>query len=99
MPLGASALFANDQAVLDMHHAIREWQKPRIVRHNQHPAPLFFSDSGKDRHDRLTILAIQRGGRLVRKDDRRVPDNGARDRDALLFPAAEFARKRRCLVG
>jgi hypothetical protein len=42
---------------------------------------------------------IERGRRLVRQDDGRVSDDGARDRHPLLFAAAEFARIRLYLVG
>jgi hypothetical protein len=55
----AAAFLANDPSVFDMNDAIRERQKTRIVRHNQHRALLFLGDSSKDPHDRLAILAIQ----------------------------------------
>ena len=59
----------------------------------------FPGDFGKHLHDRLAIRAIERGRGLVGKDDGGVSDNGASDRDTLLFAAAEFARIRLYLVG
>jgi hypothetical protein len=56
------------------------------------------SRSRKQLHDRLAIRAIECGRRLVRQDDGRVSDDGARDRHPLLFAAAEFARIRLYLV-
>ena len=99
LQFGAAVLLTNDPSVLDMNDSIREWQETRIMRHNQHCVPPLFGDFGKYLHDRPAILAIQCGGWLVRKDDRRISDNGASDRNALLFPATEFARKRLCLMG
>ncbi len=90
---------ANDPSVLDMNDPVREWQQTRIMRHNQHGVSPFPGDLGKELHDRLAIGAIKRGRGLVRKDDGRVSDDGARDRHPLLFAAAEFARIRLCLVG
>ena len=43
-------------------------------------------------HDRLAVLAVERRGRLVGQDDRRIADDRARDRDPLLLAAAELAR-------
>ena len=82
-----------------MNHPIREWQQTRIMRHNQHRVSLFPGDFGKHLHDRLAILAIERGRGLVRQNDGGISDDGAGDRHALLFAAAEFARIRLNLVG
>ena len=70
------------------------------MRHDQHAAcPRSLAISARMLHDGLAVLAVQRGGRLVGQDDGRIADNGARNRDALLFAAAEFARIGLCLVG
>jgi hypothetical protein len=99
LQFGAAVFLANDPSILDMNDAIRKWQDTRIMRHNQHRVSPFPGDFSKDRHDRLAILAVQRGRGLVRQYDGWGPDNGAGDCDPLLFPAAEFARKRRYFVG
>ena len=82
-----------------MNDPVREWQQTRIMRHNQHGVSPFPRDLGEQLHDRLAVRAIEGGRRLVRQDDGRVSDDGARDCDPLLFAAAEFARICLYLVG
>ena len=55
------------------------------------PRAGFFGDLRQHLHDGLSVGAVQRRGRLVREDGRRVSHDGARDRDALLLAAAELA--------
>src|SRR5208283_5004877 len=40
--------------------------------------------------DRLLGFGVERRGRLVKKDDRRVLEEGAGDRDALALPARQL---------
>src|SRR5690606_20111500 len=47
---------------------------------------------GKERHHGLTILRVEVTGRLVGQQDRRLADQRARDRDALLPAARELRR-------
>ncbi len=56
------------------------------------PRPKSLRDIGQDRHDRLAVLGVERRGRLVGEDHRRIADHRARDGDALLLAARELAR-------
>jgi hypothetical protein len=95
----AAAFLGNNSSILDMNDPVREWQQTRIMCHNQHGVSAFPGDLGQQLHDRLAIRAIKCRRRLVRENDGRISDDGARDRDPLLFAAAQFARIRLDLVG
>ena len=94
----AAGLLPDDAAVLDTHNAAGERQGSRIVRFGQDPARLVLRDLGEQGRDGLAVLGIQRAGRFVREDGRRLAHDGPRDRDTLLFAAAEFTRKGLYLV-
>src|SRR5512144_1818776 len=85
--LRLAGLLIDNPSVLDMDDAVRKGQQTRIMRHDQHGVSAFPGDFGKYLHDRLAILAIECGGRLVGKNDGRIADNGPGDRDALLLAA------------
>jgi hypothetical protein len=51
-----------------------------------------LGDLGENRHDGRSILTVERCGGLVCQDRLRLSDQSARNRDALLFAATEFAR-------
>ena len=46
----------------------------------------------EDREDLVGRLAVEVSGRLVGEDERRVGDQGAGDRDALLLPTRQLLR-------
>src|SRR5262249_54123269 len=90
--LPAVALLTHDASILDAHDAIGKGHYTRVMGHHQHRTRRVPGDAREHVHDGLSVLAVERGGRLVSEDRRRVADDRARDRDALLLAAAEFAR-------
>ena len=90
--MGFAAFLTRNPSVFDVNDPIGKWQEPRIMGHNQHGPSRLSGNFGKYFHDRAAIIAVQRGGGLVGEDHGRVPDDGARDGDTLLFSAGEFAR-------
>ena len=65
MSVDTILFLVHEPSVLDVHHAVRERQDPRIVRNNKHRARRIFRDLGQQRHDRVPVRAVQRRGRLV----------------------------------
>ena len=57
------------------------------------PRAMDLGDIGQQRHDRMTVAAVQSSCGLVGEDRRRVADHGTRDRNALLFAGTELTRK------
>ena len=92
LPRRPAGFLADDAAVLDMDDPVGERHEPRIVGDDQHAAARVLGDVRQDTHDGLAVLAVQRGGRLVGQDHRRIADDRARNRHPLLFAAAELAR-------
>src|SRR5262245_42429732 len=88
-----AALFAHDASVFDVHHSIGEAQYTRVVRDDQHPARGIPGDLGEQRHDRVAVLAVERGRGLIRENGRWLSHDRPRDRHALLLAAAELERK------
>src|SRR4029079_11292145 len=78
-----TGFFTDDIAVLDMDDSACKGHQPRIVGDDQHAAPGISGDVGQDTHDRLAVLAVQCGGRLVGQDHRRVAQHRAADRPPL----------------
>src|SRR6516165_8030237 len=93
-----SLLFADDEPIFDANDPVGERQYTRIMRNDQHGAGRILGDRSQDRHDGVTVLAIQCGGRLVRKNSRSIPGNRASNGNALLLTAAHLDRKRLQLV-
>src|SRR6516162_6421509 len=91
-------LVGHDQSVFDAQYTIGERLYPRIVSHHKYRMRRVFCNIRQHAHYRKTILSIVRGSWLVCKNHGRSSHNSARDRDALLFAAAEIARKRIELV-
>ena len=59
---------------------------------DQHAAAAVLGDVGQQRHHGLAVLAVERRGRLVGQDHRRIAGDRAGDGDALLLAAAQLAR-------
>ena len=91
--IGAAALIVDDPAVFDAKDSIRERHDARIVRDDEHGARRILGELGQHRHHCLAVFAVERRSRLVSENHRRIADDGARDRDALLLAAGERARK------
>jgi hypothetical protein len=85
-------LLADQPTVLDEDDAVGKGDETRIMRHHQDAATVIAGDAGQNAHDGLTIAAVEGGGRLVRENGGRFGDDGPRDRDPLLFAAAQFQR-------
>src|SRR6266545_3551227 len=92
-PSLAAALLADDRSILDANDALGERHDTWVMCHHQHRAGRVGGDLRQNFHDGVSILAVERGGWLVGKDDRCVADDRARDRDALLLAARKRARK------
>src|SRR5229473_1923983 len=84
------AFLADDASVFDAHDTVRERQDARIVRDDEDGARGVLRNPGQHRHDGMPVLAVQRPGRLIGKDRGGVSHDRPRDRDALLFAAAEL---------
>src|SRR5215470_20100053 len=90
--LPAAALLTHDASILDAHDAIRKRHYTRVMGHHQHRTRRIPGNVREHVHDGVSVLAVEGGGRLVGENRRRVADDGARDRDALLLAAAKLAR-------
>src|SRR5262245_37570897 len=93
-----AALLADEATVFDANHSVGEAQYTRVMGDEQHPARRILRDVGEQRHDRVAVLAVERGGGLVPWYCRRTSDHGTRNGNALLLAAAELERKRVQLV-
>src|SRR5207247_4068837 len=83
----------HDETVLDLDNAIRKWDDARIVGDDQHGSLALMGSIGENAHDAPAVLSVQRSGRLVGEDDRRVCNERARYGDPLLLAAAEPTRQ------
>src|SRR5581483_1786961 len=83
-----SATITDDVPVLDTEDAICEFFDARVVRHDQHAACRVLGNPCKYCHDSAAVFSVQRGGRLVRENDRWISNDRARDGDTLLLAAA-----------
>ena len=65
----------------------------RLVRHEDHRHPALAVQALEERDDLEARRGVEVAGRLVGEEQRRAPDERARDRDALLLAARELARQ------
>ena len=86
--------FAHDAAILDVQDTVGERKQARVVRDHEHAAAVLLGNIRKDAHHRLAVLGVERSRRLVGENGGRTGDECARNRDALLLAAAQFARIR-----
>src|ERR1019366_9949630 len=91
--IGIGKLFTRERAVLDVYDPVGKSEQPGIVSHHQNGVASLLGDRRENRHDCLPIGGIQRGGRLVGENSRRLRYDGSRDCDPLLLTAAELARE------
>src|SRR5205085_504099 len=84
-------LVARDEAVAHAHDAFGVRGDVRLVR-DHHDGLAEVVEALKDRKDLRARSRVQVSRRLVREDHRRVVQERARDRDALLLTAGELAR-------
>ena len=89
---------ARDDAVADHEHMTAVRGRGRLVRHHQHHhLPLARKRIEHLPHP-LAVGAVERAGRLVRKEHRRLEEECARDRHALLLTAGERLGPVRCAL-
>src|SRR6266852_2045803 len=94
--LGIDAAERQELVVLALLREAAVLENDDLVRVADRAQPVSDGDDGATLHqaveglqDELLGLGIQRGGRLVENEDRRIADDGARDLDALLLAAGE----------
>ena len=80
----------DDAAVFDADDAVGEALEARIVGDDDDGAAVVVASSRSSSITDERGLGVERGGRLVADDDRRVAAERARDRDALLLTAREI---------
>ena len=78
----------DDPAALQHHHAVEIAQGCQTMGDRNHRAPAH--QPGQGLADRLFGLAVERGGRLIQQQDRRVLQEGARNGDPLPLPAGDL---------
>ena len=84
-------LIADDPSIFNSNYSICERQYTGIVADNQDAMVGFARDPGQHRHDCMAIFRIERRRRLIGQNGGWAPDDGARNGNALLFAAAQFA--------
>ena len=95
----SAALVARQPAVLERDHAAAHLVDHLAVVGDHQDRRTRAVDSVKQLHDPDRRVRVEVPGRLVADQERRVVDDRARDRDALLLAARELVRKRAHLVG
>ena len=88
--VGAGLLVADDAAVGELDHAAAHLVDHRHVVGGDHDRRAGAVDAVEQLHDPDRGLGIEVAGRLVGQQQRRVVDERARDRDALLLAAGEL---------
>jgi len=68
-----------------------ELQDARVVGDDQHAASLIPGDLRQQRHHGPAVLGVQRGGRLVRENDRWISNQRAGNGNTLLLATAQLA--------
>ena len=84
---------AADHAVFDIKGAVEDIESAVIMGDDDDPRVVFVGDAGEEFHDLPTPFAVERGSRLVGKDQAGFVGKGAGDGDTLLFSAGECIRE------
>src|SRR5262249_54033130 len=71
------ARFANNAPILNVNDPIGKGQYPGVMRDDEHAARSLPGNTGQDRHHSMPVLAVERRGRLIGQNCRRVADDGA----------------------
>src|SRR3954469_7307874 len=93
-PLRSARSFVDQTAVLDLDDVVGERNNPWIMRDDQNRAASLVRNRGKDPHDRMPVGAVKGSRRFVGENGGGFGHNRTRDRNPLLFAAAEFERER-----
>ena len=86
------ARFLHEPALVQVQHVARVIGRFRIVRHHDDGLAVFAIQQRKQVEDLVGGVAVEVAGRFVADQQRRIGDERARDRDALLLAAGQFAR-------
>ena len=65
----------------------------RLMRHHDDGDALFAIQRAERLHNLVRISGIEIAGRFIRQQQARLVDQGAGDRDPLLLPARQLARR------
>ena len=91
MRLGARKLL-DDVAVGEEEDAVGDRRRAGVVSDHHRRLACFLDCQAKQFEDLTARLRVEVAGRLVREDDRRLGDERAGNRDALLLSAGELGR-------
>jgi len=84
--------FGEDLPVADFEDPMGDVRNTRIMRHHQDRLLVLLVQTAKEIEDLLSRLRVELARGFVRQEERRVVCEGNRDRDPLLFAAAQFVR-------
>ncbi len=84
------AAVGDDRAVAQQHHAVGERSHLGVMRHQYDREPAAAIEPLQGGHDVERSFGVEVPGRLVGEEDRRVVDQRARHRDALLLAARQL---------
>ncbi len=84
---------AVDAAVDEMHHAPGVGRHVGLVRDHQHGDAVVHVQAPQQLHDLAAALGVEVAGGLVGQQHRRLGDDGAGDRHALLLAARQLGRR------
>jgi hypothetical protein len=85
-------LIGDNPPVLQADQPIRVGGNLFIMRDDQHGLAALFAQRPQPAHHKLPGFAVERAGRLIAHDDRRIAEQSAGNRDALLLSAGELRR-------
>src|SRR6185436_7585117 len=94
----ASGRLLEELPLLEVQRAIRELRRLGVVRDHDDRLAVLAVQHLQEPEDFVSGLAVEVVRRLVADEDRRVRDERARDRDALLLAARELLRLVPCAV-
>ena len=87
-----TAWSADDPAVTEADQPRAVFRDVHLVRDEEHGDAALVVQPLEDAHDLDAGARVEVAGRLVGEDDRRLVDQRARDRDALLLAARQLVR-------
>ena len=88
----ALAELTHDLAVGEEEHAVRHGRRACVVRHHDDRLAVLVDRAAEELEDLPARGRVEVAGRLVREQHRRLRDERAGNRDALLLPAGELGR-------
>jgi hypothetical protein len=86
-------IHAHQFPILHLQHAVHVLAHAQVVGDHDTSPVIFVDEMRKSLHHLEGAFGIQGGGRFVRQHNRRVVDQGARNRHALLLSAGKLGGK------